>query len=116
MTVTTTTRQSGDVTILDVAGRVSMGPDAAAFGHKIRELAAGGQRRIVLNLTDLTYIDSSGIGELVGALASVTKSGGAMRLLKPQQRVQDILGLTHVTSLFQIFDDEAAAVQSLAGR
>ncbi len=112
MNVNTNTRQSGSVTIVDLTGRVTMGSSATAFSDKIRGLAAAGHKHLVLNLAALEYIDSSGLGELVASLTAVSRLGGSMNLLSPAKRVRELLQITKVNSLFQIFDDEQSAVSA----
>ena len=112
MTVKITTRQTGAVTVVDLDGRITIGPTANEFGEKIRELTASGEKQLVLNLAELSYVDSCGIGALVASYSSLAKAGGVLRLLNPQKRVRELLDITHVSSLFQIFDNEAAAVGS----
>lgn len=114
MTVKTTVREAGSVTIVDLAGRVTLGASASTFGDKIRELTAAGKKQILLNLADLSYLDSSGIGELVASVSTAARAGGSMKLLNPQKRVREILDITHVSSMFEIFDNEAAGVKSFA--
>jgi anti-sigma B factor antagonist len=114
MIVTAKTRQAGDVTVVDLAGRVTVGPSANSFADTIRKLSAAGHKNLLLNFADISYMDSSGLGELVASLTAVTKGGGSMKLLKPSKRVEEILQITKVNTLFQVFDDEAAAVKSFA--
>jgi anti-sigma B factor antagonist len=114
-------RQTGDVTILDLSGRISVG-EALAFGpgsgvvlgEVVRGLAKKGQRKILLNLKDVTYADSSGVGDLVGSLASLQQQGGELKLLNPNHRLSDLLRITHVYQLFEIKDDEVSAIQSFS--
>jgi anti-sigma B factor antagonist len=114
-------RQTGDVTILDLSGRISVG-EALAFGpgsgvvlaEVVRGLAKKGQRKILLNLKDVTYADSSGLGDLVGSLASLQRQGGELKLLNPNPRLSELLRITHVYQLFEIKDDEVSAIQSFS--
>jgi len=115
------TRQSGDVTILDLNGRLSLG-EALAFGpgsgvvlgETVRELAKKGQKKIVLNLADVSYVDSSGVGQLVGALTTARNQGGDAKLLKPSSQILALLKTTKHDTVFDIHDEEAAAVQSFS--
>jgi anti-sigma B factor antagonist len=116
MLVTTETRQAGDVTIVDVTGDVKWGPSASSLSGAIRRLATDGHQRLLLNLAEISYIDSSGLGELVTGLTVVAKQGGALKLLKPSERVQAVLRITSLDTLFQVFDDEEAAVRSFASK
>jgi anti-sigma B factor antagonist len=107
-----TSRQVGDVTILDAAGRITLGEAASAFRDKIRELVSKGNKKILLNLGEVSYIDSSGIGEMVSGFTSVTNSGGQLKLVGLNKRVKDLLQITKLYTVFEVFDDEAAAVKS----
>jgi anti-sigma B factor antagonist len=114
-------RQQGDVTILDLSGRISVG-EALAFGpgsglvigDVIRELARKGQKRILLNLKDVKYIDSSGIGDLVRSVTSLRREGGDLKLLSPQPVVLDVLRITRLDKIFEVKDDESLAVRSFS--
>jgi anti-sigma B factor antagonist len=107
-------RQVGDVTVLDLAGRITLGEGASAFREKIRELANKGDKKILLNLGDVSYIDSSGIGELVSGFTTVTNSGGQLKLVGLSKRVKDLLQITKLYTVFEAFDDEAQAVRSFS--
>jgi len=107
-----TTRQVGDVTVIDAAGRITLGEGSSAFRDTIRDLAAKGNKRILVNLADVSYIDSSGIGELVSAFTTITNQGGALKLLSLTKRVKDLLQITKLYTVFEVFDDETAAVRS----
>ena len=114
-------RQQGGVTILDLSGRISVG-EAIAFGpgsglvlgDVIRELAQKGQRKILLNLRDVKYIDSSGIGDLVRSVTSLRRQGGELKLLSPAPMVLEVLRITRLEKILEIKDDELLAVQSFA--
>lgn len=104
-------RQIGDVTVVDATGRITAGDGAVSLRDTCRELVAAERKNLVINMTEISYMDSSGIGELV-ALLAVTNQGGSVRLLNPTKRVLDLLDMTHVKTLFQVFSDEGAAVKS----
>ena len=114
-------RQIGDVAILDLSGRLSLG-EALAFGpgsgvvlgQAIRELTKKGQRKILLNLAGVTYVDSSGVGQLMGALMSARNQGGDLKLLKPSGQILNLLQITKLTGVFDVQQDEAAAIQSFS--
>jgi anti-sigma B factor antagonist len=114
-------RQTSDVTILDLNGRLSLG-EALAFGpgsglvlsETIRELTKKGQKKILLNLAGVTYVDSSGVGQLVGALTTARNQSGDIKLLKPSVHVLDLLKTTKLEGLFDIQVDETAAIQSFS--
>ena len=91
MSVKLSTRQVGDVTVIDAAGRITLGEGASAFREAIRDVAAKGNSKVLLNLSDITYIDSSGIGELVSGYTTVTNHGGQLKLLGLTKRVKDLL-------------------------
>ncbi|HBY63633.1 MAG TPA: anti-sigma factor antagonist [Solibacterales bacterium] len=114
MSVKLTTRQVGDVTVIDAAGRITLGEGSSAFRDTIRDLIAKGDKKILLNLGDVSYIDSSGIGELVSAFTTVTNHGGILKLLNLTKRVQDLLQITKLYTVFEVHEDEAAAVRSYA--
>ena len=119
MTMQSTTRQSDDVTILDLTGRLSLG-EAVAFGpgsglvlkETVRELAKKGKKNLLLNLTGITYVDSSGVGQLVGAMTSARGQGITLKLLRPNKQVFELLKMNKLDTVFQIFEDEATAVAS----
>jgi anti-sigma B factor antagonist len=114
-------RQRGDVTILDLSGRISAG-EALAFGpgsgvvlgDVIGDLAKKGQRKILLNLKDVTYIDSSGTGDVVRSFTSLRRQGGELKLLSPSPMVLEVLRITHLHKVLEIKDDESLAVQSFS--
>jgi len=114
VSVKLTTRQVGDVSVMDAAGRITLGEGSSVFRETLRELVAKGQKKVLLNLADVSYIDSSGIGELVSGFTSVTNQGGQLKLLNLNKRVQDLLQITKLYTVFEVFEDEAAAVRSFA--
>jgi anti-sigma B factor antagonist len=109
------TRQVGDVAVIDVSGRITLGEGSSNLREGIRELLSRGQRKILLNLGEVSYIDSSGIGELVWGYTSVANQGGQLKLLNLTKRVKDLLQITRLYTVFDIYDDEAEAVRSFAG-
>ena len=114
MSVKLETRQVGDVTVIDASGRITLGEGSSVFRDQIRSLVANGQNKVLINMAGITYIDSSGIGELVSGLTTVTNSGGRLKLLNLGRRVQDLLQITKLYTVFETFDDEAAAIRSFA--
>ena len=114
MSVKLTTRQVGDVTVVDAVGRITLGEGASTFRDTIRDLASSGHKKILLNLGEVSYIDSSGIGEMVSGFTTVTNQGGIVKLLNLTKRVKDLLQITKLYTVFEVFDDEAAAVRSFA--
>ena len=107
-------RQVGDVTVIDVAGRITLGEGSSNLREGIREMVAKGNKKILLNLGDVSYIDSSGIGELVSGFTSVANGGGQLKLINLTKRVKDLLQITKLYTVFEVFDDEAAAIRSFA--
>jgi anti-sigma B factor antagonist len=108
------TRQVGDVTVIDVSGRITLGEGSSVIRDAMHDLTAKGNKKILLNLGDVTYIDSSGIGELVSGYTSVTNAGGALKLLGLTRRVKDLLQITKLYTVFDVHEDEAHAVRSFA--
>jgi anti-sigma B factor antagonist len=105
-------RQVGDVTVIDVSGRITLGEGSSNLRESIRELLGKGHGKILLNLGDVSYIDSSGIGELVSAFTSVANQAGQLKLLNLTKRVRDLLQITKLYTVFDVYDDEARAIGS----
>jgi anti-sigma B factor antagonist len=99
---------------VDVAGRITLGEGSSALRDTLRGLVSGGQKKILLNLGEVSYIDSSGIGELVSGFTTVTNSGGQLKLLNLAKRVKDLLQITKLYTVFDVHEDEAEAVRSFA--
>jgi anti-sigma B factor antagonist len=114
VSATLSPRQVGDVTVIDVNGRITLGEGSSNLRDGIRDLVSKGNKKILLNLGDVSYIDSSGIGELVSGFTSVANQGGQLKLLHLTKRVRDLLQITKLYTVFEVFDDEAAAVRSFA--
>src|SRR5919206_4280943 len=107
-------RQAGDVSIVDLAGRITLGEGSGLVRNTIKDLVNSGQKNILLNLKDVTYIDSAGLGELVGAYATVANAAGVVKLLHTQGKVRDVLQVTKLYTVFVAFDDEQDALRSFA--
>jgi anti-sigma B factor antagonist len=105
-------RQVGGIQVLDAAGRVTLGEGASVLRDHIKGLLGEGKKKILLNLAEVSFVDSSGIGELVSAYTSVSNQGGQLKLLNLTKRIRDLLVITKLISIFEIFDDEAAALAS----
>lgn len=105
-------RQAGDVTILDLDGKVTIGEGSVALRNAIRRLLGEGKVKILMNLAGVGYIDSSGIGELVSSFTAVNKEGGTLKLLNLTQKIQDLLAITKLLTVFDVFDSEAEALSS----
>jgi anti-sigma B factor antagonist len=105
-------RQAGDVSILDLDGQVRMGDSATALRGAIRGLVAGGNKKILLNLAGVKYIDSGGIGELIANYTTVGRGGGQMKLLNLTDKVQDLLVITKLLTVFDVYENEPEALSS----
>ena len=105
-------RQVDGVTILDLSGRITLGEGSVQLRDSIRDLLAKGSKLILLNLADVNYIDSSGIGELVSAYTTVRNQGGELKLLNLTKKVHDLLQITKLYTVFDVKDDEASAIAS----
>jgi anti-sigma B factor antagonist len=108
------TRQVDGVSIVDLSGRITLGEGSTMLRDIVRDMIAKGNKKILLNLGDVTYIDSSGIGELVSAFTTVRNGGGELKLLNLTKKVHDLLQITKLYTVFDIKDDEATAIQSFA--
>ncbi len=109
-----TTRQANEITIVELRGQIKLGEGASVLRDTVKELLGKGQRKILVNLGDINYIDSTGIGELVSAFTSVRKEGGELKLLHLTKRVRDLLQITKLYTVFHILDDEAAAIAAFS--
>jgi anti-sigma B factor antagonist len=107
-------RETADAAILDMSGRVSLGDGLAELRDSIREALAGDQKNILLNLAEVSHIDSSGLGQLIGSYATVTSRGGQMKLLNLQKRVNDLMQVTKLVTVFETYTNEEAALKSFA--
>ena len=105
-------REVSHVTILDIRGRLVLGPEIGQLRSAVRDLVADGKKKIILNLKDVDYLDSSGVGELVGSFTTVRNAGGELKLLNLTQKVHDVLYVTKLYTVFDIKDDEFTAVKS----
>ena len=106
------TRQVDGVTVLDTSGRITLGEGSVQLRDAVRDLLSKGQKHILLNLGDVNYIDSSGIGELVSAFTTVKNQGGELKLLNLTRKVHDLLQITKLYTVFDVKDDEASAIAS----
>src|SRR4051812_15277785 len=105
-------RQVNGVTVIDLSGRITLGEGSVVLRDTIRDAVAQGNKKILLNLGDVTYIDSSGIGELVSGFTSVRNQGGELKLLNLTKKVHDLLQITKLYTVFDVKDDEATAVKA----
>ncbi len=106
------TREVGGVTIVDLSGKITLGEGGMTLREEVRKLLAEGKKKIVLNLAEVNYIDSSGLGELVSAYTAVKNGGGELKLLNLTSKVRDLLVITKLVTVFDVKDDEASAVSS----
>ena len=109
-------RETANAAILDMMGRVTLGDGLADLRDSIREALAGDQKNILLNLAEVDYIDSSGLGQLIGSYATVTSRGGQMKLLNLQKRVNDLMQVTKLLTVFETYTSEAEALKSFSGK
>jgi anti-sigma B factor antagonist len=112
VSVKLSTRQVGDVSVVDVVGRITLGEGSSALRDALRDMINKNQKKILLNLGEVNYIDSSGIGELVSGFTTVTNSGGQLKLLNLNKRVKDLLQITKLYTVFDVHEDEAGAIRS----
>ena len=110
--MTITTRENSHVTIVDINGRITLGDETGLLRDTVRKLITDGKKKIVLNLANVDYIDSSGVGELVSSFTTVRNAGGELKLLALTKKVQDVLYVTKLYTVFDIKDDEFTAVKS----
>jgi anti-sigma B factor antagonist len=108
-------RKVGDVMIVDVSGKITLGDGGdAVLKDKMRSLVHQGQKKLLLNLGDVNYVDSAGLGEIVQSYATVNKNGGTLKLLNVTKRIKDLLSITKLLTVFETFDSEAEAVTSFS--
>jgi anti-sigma B factor antagonist len=107
-----TNREVDHVTILDIDGRIVLGAETETLRNAVRQLIGKDKKKIILNLAGVDYIDSSGVGELVASFTAVRNSGGELKLLNLTQKVQDVLNVTKLYTVFDVKDDEFKAVKS----
>jgi anti-sigma B factor antagonist len=112
MTFIATPRDIGDATVIDLSGRITLGEGSARLREMVKDLVSQDRKRIILNLGDVSYIDSSGIGELVSGFQTVRTSGGELKLLNLTKKVHDLLQITKLYTVFDVHTDEDAALSS----
>ena len=110
MSVKASTRQTGSVTVVDLSGQIKLGEGTAVLRDTVKDLLGKGQKKILLNLDDVNYIDSIGVGELVSAFTSVRNQGGELKLLHLTKKVRTVLEITRLYTVFDVRDDEAEAI------
>ncbi|MGB8323332.1 MAG: STAS domain-containing protein [Candidatus Acidiferrum sp.] len=112
MKMTMSNRQVGPVTVVDISGRIELGGESAALRDSIRDLLTAGHKQILLNLANVNYMDSTGLGTLVSAFTSVRKQEGELKLVNLTDKVTDLMQMTKLYTVFDIAKDEATAVKS----
>jgi len=110
--LTIASREVDGVTVLDLNGRITLGEGSVQLREAVRDLISKGSKNILLNMSDVNYIDSSGLGELVSAFTTAKNQGAAVKLLSLTKKVKDVLQLTKLYTVFDIYDDEASAIAS----
>src|SRR3954469_18708713 len=114
MALVVKTRRVGNVDVVDLSGKITLGEDTGILRDEIRSLLAQGQKNILLNMGGVSYVDSAGLGELVGAYTTATNQGGSVKLLNLQGKMKDLLQVTKLHTIFAIFEDEQSAVSSFS--
>lgn len=112
MSIEISTRMAGDITIMDLKGRATLGKDADKLNDALRDVIAGGTRKLLVNLAGLSQMDSSGIATMVRSFVSLGIAGGIMKLLAPSGRVRDVLEVTHLLKAIPHFENEGQALAS----
>ncbi len=107
-------RVVGDVTILDLKGKITLGEGDQAFTDKVNSLALQNRRKILVNLAEVPYVDSAGLGRIVGAYTTISRQGGQLKLVNLTKRITDLLSITKLLTVFETFDSEADALQSFS--
>ena len=111
--MTISERTIGDVVVVDVSGKITLGDGGdAMLKDKLRSLVQQGKKKILLNLADVAYVDSAGLGAIVQSYTTVTNQGGGLKLVNTTKRIQDLLAITKLLTVFDTFDSEAEAVTS----
>jgi anti-sigma B factor antagonist len=112
MALTAKTRRVGNVAIVDLSGKITLGENTGILRDELRSLMSQGSKNIVLNMKDVSYVDSAGLGELVGAYTTATNQGGAVKLLHMQGKMKDLMQITKLHTIFPAFEDEQQALSS----
>jgi anti-sigma B factor antagonist len=105
-------RANGEVVVLDIKGRITLGDGDELLKDKVNQLVGAGRKKIVLNLADVPYVDSAGLGEIVRTYTTVSRQGGSLKLLNLTKRISDLLAITKLLTVFETFDTEDEAVKS----
>lgn len=110
------TRTIGDVRVLDISGKITLGEGTMTVRNAVRDILKNNGKKILLNLADVNYIDSSGIGELVSSYTTVTNNGGSLKLLNLTKKIQELLAITKLLTVFQVYDNEQSALASFSAK
>jgi len=105
-------RQVGEVTILDLSGKITIGEGSVQLRETVRKMLDDGKKKLLLNLGDVSYVDSSGIGELVSSYTTTNNNGGQLKLLNQTKKIHDLLTITKLLTVFETYDNESVAVSS----
>ena len=105
-------RESGSVTVLDLSGKITLGEDGTLLKDKLQSLLHQGKKKLLLNLAQVSYVDSAGLGALVSAYTTVTREGGSLKLVNVTKKLQDLLSITKLLTVFETFDSESEALKS----
>jgi anti-sigma B factor antagonist len=108
-------RLVGDITVLDLKGKMTLGEGDELLKDKINSLLGAGKKKLVLNLEGVPYIDSAGLGEIVRTFTTVSRQGGNLKLLNLTKRIEDLLAITKLLTVFETFDTESEAIKSFSG-
>ena len=108
-------RSVGDITVLDLKGKMTLGEGDELLKDKINSMLTAGKKKLVLNLEGVPYIDSAGLGEIVRTFTTVSRQGGSLKLLNLTKRIEDLLAITKLLTVFETFDTEAEAIKSFSG-
>jgi anti-sigma B factor antagonist len=108
------TRQVGEVTVIDLEGRITLVDGSNLLRDELRHLISTNRRKILLNFAEVSYMDSSGLGQVVAGFTTVKNQGGQLKLLNVGKRIKDLLNMARIASIFEMFDDESAAIMTFA--
>lgn len=114
MSLSINQRTAGDVTILDLSGKITIGAGSVQLREAVRKLIESNNKKILLNLGDVSYVDSSGIGELVSSFTTTSNAGGHLKLLNLTKKIQDLLAITKLLTVFETFTTEEEALKSFS--
>lgn len=115
MSLKVNTHKVGSVSVIDLHGRITLGEGSGTLREAVKSAMDNGEKQIVLNMGDVSYIDSAGLGELVGSYTTVSNSGGQLRLANVQKKMKDLMQITKLYTIFQAYDSETEAIQSFGG-